>query len=54
MLFRRISCFKYLTVATNMSVIRDFEVLKAVSIKIIVFWDVTPCNLIYGYQIRGR
>jgi hypothetical protein len=27
-----------------------FEILMAVSIKIMVFWDVTPCSLIDTYQ----
>jgi hypothetical protein len=31
-----------------------FNVLAALKMSIVVFWDVTPCNLEDGYQLFGR
>jgi hypothetical protein len=31
-------------------IIARFEVFKAVKIKVKVFWVVTPCNVVTGYQ----
>jgi hypothetical protein len=36
----------------NIQVIR-FHVLVAVTVKILVFWDVVPCGAVYCYRWRG-